>query len=379
MVTESFLPTVNGVTTSVCRVAECLTLLGHEVVVIAPEPAPPWFGPVPVHTVRSVAVRQFPTGMPTGRVGALLAEIRPDIVHVASPFVVGARALVAARDLGIPSVAIYQTDMPRYVEQHSPGPLAPRVAELTWRWVRRIHALAGRTLAPSTASQRALVEHGVERVALWGRGVDTALFDPAWRACAAVAALRAELAPSGEVLVGYVGRLAPEKELDRLGELSGIPGMRLVLVGDGPSRAELTAHLGEAAAEAGALAPAFLGFRTGVDLAHAYAALDVFVHPGTTETFGQTLQEAGASGLPVVAAAVGGPLDLVEHGVTGYLTDVSAPGALSGCVGHLVADAPLRHRMGAAARARVADRSWAVLTEQLVAHYDALVRDHVRA
>ena len=100
--TESFLPMINGVTTSVCRVAEQLAALGHDVVIVAPEPAPAWFGPIPVHTVRSVPVRQFPTGVPSGRVEYLLAEIAPDVVHVASPFVIGARALTAARELGLP-------------------------------------------------------------------------------------------------------------------------------------------------------------------------------------------------------------------------------------------------------------------------------------
>ncbi|HNQ06766.1 MAG TPA: glycosyltransferase family 1 protein [Tetrasphaera sp.] len=367
IVTESFLPSINGVTTSVCRVAECLHLLGHDVVVIAPDPAPAWFGPIPVHTVRSVPVRQFPTGVPSGRVESLLAEIAPDVVHVASPFVIGARALSACHELGLPSVAIFQTDMPRYAEQHAPGPLAPQVANLAWRWVRRVHALADQTLAPSTSSLAALRAHGVERIALWGRGVDTTLFSPAWRNHPAARDLRARLAPAGETLVGYIGRLAPEKELDRLAELAGIPGLRLVIVGDGPSRAALETTLNRAFG-CGAR-PAFLGFRQGADLAIGYAALDVFVHPGTTETFGQTLQEAAASGLPVVAAAVGGPLDLVEHGRIGLLFDPALSGALSACVGHLVSERAVRERMGAAATAAVAERTWPSLTATLVEHY----------
>ena len=365
--TESFLPMINGVTTSVCRVAEQLAALGHDVVIVAPEPAPAWFGPIPVHTVRSVPVRQFPTGVPSGRVEYLLAEIAPDVVHVASPFVIGARALTAARELGLPSVAIYQTDMPRYVEQHSPGPVAPQVARLAWRWVRRMHSLADVTLAPSHAAVQALQEHGVERVALWGRGVDTALFTPAWRSHPDTHTLRADLAPGGEVLVGYVGRLAPEKETDRLAELHGIPGIRLVIVGDGPSRPALEAEF-RTLKWAGP-APVFLGFRTGEALAQAYAALDLFVHPGTTETFGQTLQEAAASGLPVVAAAVGGPLDLVDHGRTGLLFDPARPGALGACVGHLAGAPEERIAMGGRASEAVAARTWPALTDELVGHY----------
>ena len=137
--------------------------------------------------------------------------------------------------------------------------------------------------------------HGVARTALWGRGVDTTLFSPAWRPDALTRAMRRELAPGGERLVGYVGRLAPEKELERLAEIADVPGTRLVIVGGAPSRESVGALLTEAVAAAAGrpnLPPVFLGPRLGEDLARAYAALDLFVHTGTHETFGQTIQEA---------------------------------------------------------------------------------------
>jgi phosphatidylinositol alpha 1,6-mannosyltransferase len=374
IVAESSIPSINGVATSVCRVAECLRDLGHEALVVAPGPAPRTYAGHGVHATRSVPLRQFQVGLPTNDVDDALARFRPEVVHVASPFVLGARGLGAAHRAGVASVAIYQTDVPAYLGQHGPGPLGRGAASTAWRWIRRIHSLADRTLAPSSAALRDLRAHGVPRTHLWARGVDTRLFHPGWREDAMARALRATLAPNGEVLFGYVGRLAPEKELHRLGELAGIPRSRLVIVGDGPSRAEVGAVLTEAVAASATrpnLPPVFLGRREGEDLARAYAAMDVFIHAGTHETFGQTLQEAAAMELPVVAPARGGPLDLVRHGQTGFLFDPDVPGALSACAGHLAGAPAERVAMGRAGRDAVAGRSWRSLTDQLLDHYRA--------
>lgn len=371
IVTESFLPSLNGVTTSVCRVAECLRARGHEAVILAPRPAPTSFAGYAVHGLSSVPVRQFPVGLPSGEVTALLEEFGPDVVHVASPFVLGAGALSAAQRLGLPSVAVYQTDLPSYIAQHRPRAVGRGAARAAWRWVRHLHDMADLTLAPSTASLAELEAHGITRTALWARGVDATQFHPAWRQDAGTVALRRALAPRGEVLVGYVGRLAQEKELHRLGALAGLDGVRVVVVGDGPTRLADQDALGRAGVDA-----VFLGRREGDDLARAYAALDVFVHTGIRETFGQTLQEAAASGLPVVAPARGGPLDLVDHSRTGLLFDPDDPTGLRDAVGHLTGDRAKRRAMGAAARDRVAGRSWSSLTDQLLGHYGTALAGH---
>lgn len=369
IVTESFLPTFNGVTTSVCRVTECLQAGGHDVLIVAPRPAPSSYAGYPVVSVASVTVKDFPLGMPSGEVEPVLAGFAPDVVHVASPFVLGARGLTATSKLGLPSVAVYQTDMPSFLLKHGPLPVARGASKAAWRWVRHLHENADLTLAPSTAALEDLRAHGVPRTALWGRGVDTGLFHPGWRLDAATQRLRSGLAPGGEALVGYVGRLAAEKELDRLLPVAALPGTRLVLVGDGPDRGRLEGLLTEAATRAGSPPPVFLGRRDGDDLARAYAACDVFVHTGTRETFGQTLQEAAATGLPVVAPAKGGPLDLVDHSRTGLLFDPDSTDGLRDAVAHLVGDRVKREAMGAAALNRVRSRSWAALTDQLLGHY----------
>ena len=195
---------------------------------------------------------------------------------------------------------------------------------------------------------------------LWARGVDTVRFRPALRDDA----LRRELAPNGEVIVGYVGRLAPEKQVDLLAGVCGLDGVRVVVVGDGPSDGALRAALPGAV---------FLGRRTGDDLARVFASLDVFAHTGPFETFCQTVQEAMASGVPVVAPAAGGPLDLVDHGRTGLLVPPRDGDAVREAVRTLAARPALRAAYGAAGRAKVEGRTWAAVGDQLIGHYESVL------
>lgn len=365
VVTESFLPTVNGVTTSVLRVLEHLARHGHEALVIAPAGrGTTSYAGHPVHRVPSVAYRQFPVGLPNPQVAAAMAGFRPDVVHVASPFLLGAQAIAAAARLGVPSVAVFQTDVARYAGTNGLG-LGSAVA---WRLVRRIHDQATTTLVPSRASLHDLEAAGVGRLATWGRGVDSALFHPNRRAGDAAQALRGAWGAPGRVLVGYVGRLAPEKEVDRLAALRPLRDARLVVVGGGPSLPGLRRRLRH-------LDPVFTGPLHGDHLADAYAALDVFVHTGSTETFGQTVQEAHASGLPVVAPAAGGPLDLVRHGVDGFLFEPRHDHSLRRGVRALVESGELRARWGEAGRRAVVGRTWATLGDELLEHYRRVMAD----
>jgi phosphatidylinositol alpha 1,6-mannosyltransferase len=164
--------------------------------------------------------------------------------------------------------------------------------------------------------------------------------------------------------VGYVGRLATEKRVDLLAGITALDGVRLVIVGAGPAEGMLRQQMPDAI---------FLGERRDEELAALYASLDVFAHSGPYETFGQTLQEAAASGLPVLAPAAGGPLDLVQDGVTGYLVRPEDPAALTAGVARLAADPAARAAFGAAGRRRVLGRSWAALTQELVGHYVAVL------
>lgn len=363
IVTESFLPTLNGVTTSVRQVLEHLRREGHEAMVITPAAGSPrQYAGFPVHEVPAFSFREFPVGMPVPEVQRLIAAFAPDVIHAASPFLLGAAAVAAGRRLGIPVVAVYQTDVARYTKRNR-----MRGAErFAWRVVRWIHEGASLTLAPSTAAIADLEHARVPRLARWGRGVDLAGYHPNHRHSPAALQLRDQLAPRGEVIVGYVGRVAPEKQLERMSQLRGIDSTRFVVVGDGPARPDLERRMR-------GIPVTWLGALGGEALATAYAALDVFVHTGTEETFGQTLQEAHASGLPVIAPRAGGPIDLVDHGTTGYLYDPDASGEFRAHVATLAADADLRARMGEAGRRAVLGRTWESVCRELIGHYESVL------
>ncbi|MBU8859159.1 MULTISPECIES: glycosyltransferase family 1 protein [unclassified Micromonospora] len=364
IVTESFPPDVNGVAHSVVRAAEHLVARGHEPLVVAPAPAGGRRRRVDHHAYPVVRLPSVPLpryqgfrlAVPSvGLTGALLGH-RPDVVHLASPFVLGAAGASVAARHGLPAVAVYQTDVAAYARAYRVG----WGEAAAWRRIREIHNSAQRTLAPSTRAASDLINHGVRRIWLWRRGVDAVRFHPARRS----EQLRATLATGGELLVGYVGRLAPEKRVDLLAPVTDLPGVRVVVVGDGPARRQLERALP---------AVRFLGVRRDDALAELYASLDVFVHTGPHETFGQTLQEAAASGVPVVAPASGGPVDLVESGVTGLLVPPDDGAALAAAVAELAADPSRRARYGAAARAAVARRSWDAVGDELIGHYQAVL------
>ena len=368
IITESFPPDVNGVAHCVLRVAELLAKQGHHPLVIAPKPPrdarDPGPFPYPVVRVPAVPMPGYPSfrlGLPSIRVHDALVRHHAELVHLASPVCLGAYGAAVASRLGLPMVAVYQTDLPSYARAYKLGRAGEAFA---WRWLRGIHNDAGRTLAPSTVTATGLHSRGIHNVWLWGRGVDTQRFDPARRSPELRAALLARGQPGGTVIAGYVGRLATEKRVELLAKVTTLPGVRLVIVGAGPAEAMLRQYLPDAI---------FLGERRGDELAAIYASLDVFVHSGPYETFGQTLQEAAASGLPVVAPAAGGPLDLVNDGVTGYLVRPDDADAFAVAVQKLAADPAKRAAFGAAGRRKVLGRTWPDLTEELIGHYCAVL------
>ena len=358
---------MNGVTHSILRVLEHLEERGDEVLVIAPST----MGEDGADRVKGAEVHRLPAVPLAGytnvrvamggvyRVKRILAEYAPDIVHLASPFVLGWRAAQAAHQLGIPCVAVYQTEVPSYAARYG----VPFLENWAWSRVENIHLLATRTLVPSTFALNQLRGRGIPRLHMWRRGVDTDRFAPEKRDDG----WRASVVHGGERIIGYVGRLAVEKQVEDLAALAGVPNARLVIVGDGPQRAALEEALPGAV---------FTGFLGGEDLARAVASFDLFVHPGEFETFCQTIQEAMASGVPVVATGRGGPLDLVENSRTGWLYE---PGDLSGLrarVLDLMGDDAKRRAFGTAAHASVQDRTWPALCGQLMNHYTEAIAGH---
>lgn len=367
IVAESFLPNVNGVTNSVLRILEHLRRTGHEALVIAPDTPRGHPRADRVHDgirVHRVPSRMFPTvtslplGVPRPRMVGVLRGFDPDVVHLASPALLGYGGLHAARRLGVPTVAVYQTDIAGFAQSYGVA-FAGRAA---WAWTRHLHSRADRTLAPSTAAMEDLTAHRIPRVHKWARGVDVTGFAPSARDDA----LRRRWSPDGRAIVGFVGRLAPEKHVERLAALAARDDLQLVIVGDGVDRKKLQTLLPSAV---------FTGALYGEKLAAAYASMDVFVHPGEHKTFCQAVQEAMASGLPVVAPNAGGPRDLVAPYRTGLLLPVNGfETELPAAVDHLIAERP---RYAVAARRSVLGRTWPAICDELLDHYAAV--QHRRA
>jgi phosphatidylinositol alpha 1,6-mannosyltransferase len=360
IVTESFLPQLNGVTNSVLRVLNTLTEEGHDVIVIAPTTPGDYYRGVRTYRVPSFALKSFPVGLPSPKLTRLLDSFDPDLVHVASPFILGAQAITWANKAKVPSVAVYQTDIAGYMRRYNMSV----TTSLVERVVALIHRDATITLAPTPASQADLRRWGLSSVEVWGRGVDVDNYHPHNRTRPTSTLLRDSLGGDTGVIVGYVGRLAAEKQVHRFAELVTIPNIRILIVGDGPERDKLQEMFAHAPVT-------FLGALSGTELADAYSAMDVFVHFGAEETFGQTIQEAQASGIPVAAPHAGGPVHLIEHGVSGYLFSPHVNGDARAIVDELVAQPQLRARVGEAGRRRVLGNTWVANNQRLLEHYTA--------
>ena len=365
VVTESFLPQVNGVTNSVLRILEYLRAQGHQALVIAPESAGgvSEYAGFRVKRVPSLEMKGLlPLGFPQKTMEPLIDGFNPDVVHLASPFFLGNYASKVAERLGIPTLSIYQTDIAGFARHYG----LTMAHDSLKRWVAKIHSRTTRTLAPSNWSCEDLRASGVTNVHLWPRGVDSEKFSPEKRDIT----LRSELLGNrpDRKLVGYVGRLANEKRIDDLASLDARDDIQLVIVGEGPARSRLERVLSNAK---------FVGYQSGENLAHYYASLDIFIHTGKHETFCQSVQEALASGVPVIAPNFGGPTDLVKHGWTGYLIDTANSYSLNHAVNQIIqlSEPAL---MGFRARESVIERTWQSVNTQLIAHYEELIKTKVQ-
>ncbi len=358
IVTESFLPHINGVTNSVLRVLEYLEANGHEALVIAPESeggVKEYRGfkvkRLPALPIQSLIPVGMPFGLPTKRLEYLLDGFAPDVVHLASPLILGAYAARVCKKLEIPTVSIYQTDIAGFAKHYGLSAAHSSLRKL----VGKIHSSTNRTLAPSSSAVNELIQLGVNSVHLWRRGVNSILFHPTARS----EARRSTWGAPEKLVVGYVGRLANEKRLHDLKILDSQSNIQLVIVGEGPAREKLENLLPRAI---------FTGFQSGANLAEHYASFDLFIHPGPNETFCQAVQEALASGVPCIVPISGGPADLVTHNQTGYVVDTSNSGQLLAIVKGFQSRTDIQ-KMKVNARNSVEIRTWAYINEQLVQHY----------
>jgi phosphatidylinositol alpha 1,6-mannosyltransferase len=368
--TESLLPLVDGVSRTLAQLFGFLEQNGVDFRVYSPfvpGPEVSWSGRVrPVRFVRFPLYRDYRVSLPFG--GGVWRELeawRPDLVHVVSPTPMATKAAKWAARRGIPVVSSFHTHFVSYFRYYG----APWAEGFGWRMLKRFYDRCERVYVPTDAIIRELAEHGIANTEPWSRGIDLARFSPAHRD----AGLRAEAgADDGTPILLMVSRLVKEKDMADLVEMDRILRRRgnthrLVLVGDGPMRAELQAALPDAH---------FAGHQGGEPLARWYASGDVFVFPSTTETFGNVVLEAQASGLPTVVVDKGGPADLVQPGRTGMIARSNDPADLAAKCETLLRDPALRAEMGARAREAAAERDWAAINGRLIRSYQEIVDPH---
>ena len=359
IVTESFLPTINGVTNSVLRVLEFLDAYGHEALVIAPQApnAPDSYLGFRVKHVPSLNTKKLiPMGFPRLSLKHFIEGFHPDVIHLSSPALLGGYASRVAREFGIPTVSIYQTDVSGFARHYGLGIGSDGFN----RALARIHAGTTRTLAPSSSAIATLKKFGAENVYLWQRGVDLQRFHPERRD----EELRRSWGAPRKKIVGYVGRLAAEKSLEDLTGIHGRSDVQLVIVGDGPIRQRLEEKLPEAI---------FAGFKSGLELATYYASFDFFIHTGQHETFCQSIQEALSSGVPVIAPKAGGPIDLINNGINGAFYDPLDVSQIALALDWLL---DLEHEsLEFSARESVSHRDWEKINKELFDHYRAVIRE----
>lgn len=359
--TETFLPQTNGVVTRLRYTVEELVRAGDEVLIFAPSGAPAFYSGARIYGVFGVPFPPYPQIRicpPHPGVPREIRTFRPDLMHAANPFVLGAGCIFYAHRLQIPLVASYHTHVADYTRFYKLGFLE---SATRW-WVRTLHSRAVLNLCPSAASRNYLLNEGVKRVRLWPRGVDAHQFRPD----RASKEWRERLSggyPDKKILL-YVGRLAPEKDIDLLkAVLLELSNIRLAIVGDGPARKVLER-------EFRGTPTVFTGFLTGDDLADAYASADLFLFPSTTETLGIAMIEGLASGLPVVAARTGATHEVVSEWENGLLYE---PGSASGLVAVtrlLLKDDALRYLLSRGARKTAEDLSWKTSTATLRSYYE---------
>ena len=363
--TETFLPKVDGIVTRLTKTIEFLTKNGDEVIVFCPEGCPDSYKGATIVGVAAMPLPLYPElklGLPGPAVSDKLEEFKPDLVHVVNPAVLGLGGIWLAKTNNIPLIASYHTHLPKYLEHYGMGMLEP----LLWELLKAAHNQALLNLCTSTAMVNELEDKGIQRTALWQRGVDTENFRPELRSEKMREKLFGKYQNTDSLLI-YVGRLSAEKQIERIKPvLDNIPGACLALVGDGPYRGQLEKIFENTKTN-------FIGYLSGEELASAYASGDIFLFPSSTETLGLVLLEAMAAGCPVIGANKGGIPDIINNGINGclYNPDEKDNGerSLIEATKRILADKNKKEAMRKEARKEAEQWDWNQATLQLQKYY----------
>ncbi|KAL7319323.1 hypothetical protein PS15m_002473 [Mucor circinelloides] len=322
IITENFLPKVDGVTRTLARLLEHLSKMGHQVLLLGPETNMTTYAGANLVGTYGIPFFLYPElkfNFWRPKFTRKLIKFQPDVIHLVDPVFLGAFGLAVVRYYlpNVPIVSSYHTNLAVYCDHFGFG----FMTSIMWRWNRYCHSFSRFTACPSPSTMAILNDHGFEKVRLWPRGVDISLFSPLQRS----ESLRAqwmgvsELKSENKTVILYVGRVSYEKNINLVIEAykeMNHEKCHLVLVGHGPAFHEIQSYC-----SAKRIPVTFTGYLQGKDLSQAYASADIFAFPSVTETFGQVVLEAMSSGLPVVGLDAEGVRDLVDDKRTGLLLD----------------------------------------------------------
>lgn len=362
--TETFLPKVDGIVTRLRHTVEHLVRNGNQVLIFSPDGGLNEYKGAQICGIPGNPLPWYPElkmAFPNPTIGKMLEMFKPDIVHVVNPAILGLGGIFFAKQLNIPLMASYHTHLPQYLQHYGLGMLEG----ILWEMLKAAHNQAELNLCTSTAMMEELTNHGIERVGLWQRGVDTETFQPNL----ASAEMRHKLSqgnPESPLLL-YVGRLGAEKEIERIKPvLESIPGARLALVGDGPNRQNLEEHFAGTPTN-------FVGYLHGLELGSAYASADAFIFPSRTETLGLVLLEAMSAGCPVVAANSGGIPDIVKDGENGFLFNPEDENGAMIATQKLLNNPLQKEVLRNNARKEAERWGWSAATRQLEGYYREII------
>ncbi|MEH7335952.1 glycosyltransferase family 1 protein [Neobacillus drentensis] len=369
--TDTFYPDVNGVARTLKRLTDYFETKGITFKIFAPDSNGRELVSNNIHHLRSLSFFLYPEcrfALPNPfSLKSELQRFSPDLIHVATPFSAGLCGIYYAKKLNIPLVGSYHTNFDDYLKYYD----LQFLTTIVWKYLHWFHRSCEKLFVPSSETLRLLKHHGFSNLEIWPRGVDCQLFHPHYNKTA----VYKRYGLDQKYLLTFVGRLAPEKDIETLLAIANsMPAdfnekIHWLIVGDGPLREEMEARQTSTNMT-------FTGYLSGSRLAEVYSASDLFVFPSPTETFGNVVLEALASGTPVIGANAGGVKNIIQTGVTGHLCPAGNVEEFKKSIIHLLINNELRKQMGIEGRNYALKQSWNQIFENLTIHYTKTLNEH---
>lgn len=366
--TDTFTPQVNGVAKTLERLTKYFQKENIAYSVFAPQHTAEDNFVTNVNKMRSIPLTiLYPEcrfAFPTPRIKRELLAFKPDIIHIATPFNMGLCGLYYAKKLNIPVVGSYHTDFDAYLRYYK----IEFLSNMLWNYLKWFHSHMQKNFVPSPETLHQLKKKGFQQLYIWGRGVDCTLFHPTYNKDL----FRKRYNITAKYILSYVGRLAPEKDIDTLQTLIQMTNKKRddihwLIAGDGPLAKDLHENVPKTNVT-------FTGYLQGANLAEVYASSDLMVFPSTTETFGNVVLESLACGTPVIGANSGGVKNIIADGKTGVLCEPKNEDSFLSSIYELLNNEEMRKQISLDARSYATTQSWDEISSDLLMHYDDVIQ-----